>query len=104
MDFIGLREDARPVFRSRTDGHWRYTGDVALLHLTIARGGGASAPSPGAFNQLAFGCEDMDSSRACFDTACIAYQTDIVGALRVAQLFLSYPAGIGVELTCAHPA
>ena len=104
IDVIGLREGARPVFRSGSQGHWLYTGDVAALHLTIARDGGASSQPVGAFNHLAFDCDDLDATRARLDAAGIGYETDVVDELHQTQLFLSNPAGIGLELTFTHPA
>ena len=99
VDVIGLCEGARPMFRSGSRGYWLYAGDVAALHLTIAREGGASAQLPGVFNHMAFDCEDLEGTRARLEAAEIEYQTDIVDERHQVQLFLTDPAGIGVELT-----
>lgn len=104
VDVIGLRGGVRPTFRSGSRGYWLYAGEVAALHLTIARDGGATAQPIGVFNHLAFDCDDLESTRARFDAAGIEYQTDVVGERHQVQLFLTDPAGIGVELTFTHPA
>lgn len=103
VDVIGLREGPRPVFRSGSSGYWLYAGAAAVMHLLIARGGGASTQSPGVFNHFAFDCDDLESTRARLDAAGIEYGTDIVDELHQVQLFLTDPAGIGVELTFANP-
>src|SRR5690348_3308034 len=85
VDAVGLREGPRPVFRSGSSGYWLYAGDRAVLHLTIAQDGGVVAQPRGVFNHLAFDCA-----------------TDAVDELHQVQLFLTDPAGIGVELTFTH--
>lgn len=67
VDVVGLREGARPVFRSGSRGYWSYAGDRAVLHPTIARDGGASTQPAGAFNHLAFDCDDLDATCACLE-------------------------------------
>ena len=99
IDIVGLNEGARPVFRSGSRGHWLYAGESPVLHLTIARDGGASAQPAGVFNHLAFDCDDLDATRAHLDAAGIEYETDVVDELGQVQLFLTDPAGIGLELT-----
>ncbi|HKU79430.1 MAG TPA: VOC family protein [Rhodanobacteraceae bacterium] len=99
IDVIGLREGARPVFRSGSHGYWLYANDRAVLHLTIALNGEANSQPPGVFNHLAFDCDDLDATRARLEQAGIHYETDVVEELYQTQLFLSDPAGMGVELT-----
>ena len=99
LDVIGLREGPRPTFRSGSRGYWLYAGDQPVLHLTIAAHDGAAAQPTGVFNHLALACDDLDGMRARLDAAGIHYTTDAVDELRQVQLFLSDPAGIGVELT-----
>jgi len=99
IDVIGLREGARPVFRSGSHGYWLYANDRAVLHLTIARNGGANSQPPGVFNHLAFDCDGLEATRARLEQAGIRYETDVVEELHQTQLFLSDPAGMGVELT-----
>ncbi|HET7222702.1 MAG TPA: VOC family protein [Rhodanobacteraceae bacterium] len=102
VDAVGLREGPRPVFRSGSSGYWLYAGDRAVLHLTIAQDGGVVAQPRGVFNHLAFDCDDLEASRARLDAAGVDYATDAVDELHQVQLFLTDPAGIGVELTFTH--
>lgn len=103
LDVVGLREGPRPAFRSGSRGHWLYAGDRDVLHLTIGRDDEPAGQARGAFNHLAFACGDLPAMRARLDAAGIAYTTDVVDELRQTQLFLSDPAGIGVELTFHDP-
>lgn len=94
-DVIGLREGLRPPFRSR--GHWLYAGERDVLHLTID-------PSiermhgDGWLDHIAFSALDLDATIARLDAAGVAYERDDVPSLDQVQLFLTDPAGIGVEL------
>ena len=99
VDVVGLREGARPTFRSGSRGYWLYAGEIAVLHLLIARDGGASVQPSGVFNHLAFDCDDLETTRTRLNATGIAYETDIVDELHQVQLFLTDPVGIGVELT-----
>lgn len=99
IDVIGLREGERPVFRSGSSGYWLYAGDVAVMHLLTARNGGDSMQPRGVFNHFAFDCDNLEATRARLDAAGVAYETDMVNELHQMQLFLTDPAGIGVELT-----
>lgn len=98
IDVVGLHEGPRPTFRSGSRGYWLYAGDRAVLHLTLATDGAATQPA-GVFNHLAFDCDDLDGTRARLDAAGFTYEVDGVDALQQVQLFLTDPAGIGVELT-----
>jgi len=102
IDVIGLTEGHRPAFRSGSRGYWLYAGDAAVMHLLIARNGGDSAQPAGVFNHFAFDCDDLEATRIRLDAAGIEYQTDVVDELHQTQLFLTDPAGIGVELTFTH--
>ena len=98
-EVVGLTEGPRPRFRSGSQGHWLYAGDSDVLHLSISHD---DAPLPGfngAFNHLAFACDDLAATRARLDAARIPYEVDVVDQLGQVQLFLSDPAGMGVELT-----
>jgi catechol 2,3-dioxygenase-like lactoylglutathione lyase family enzyme len=101
---VGLREGPRPQFRSGSQGYWLYAGDTDVLHLSIARDDAPLAASNGAFNHLAFACDDLAGTRARLDAAGIAYEVEVVDQLRQVQLFLTDPAGMGVELTFPDPS
>lgn len=98
-DVVGLREDPRPQFRSGSRGHWLYAGDTDVLHLSIARDEAPVSNSNGAFNHLAFACDDLAATRARLDAMGMPYEEDVVEQLGQVQLFLRDPAGMGVELT-----
>jgi len=100
-EVVGLREGPRPQFRSGSRGHWLYAGDTDLLHLTVARDDAPLSGCNGAFNHLAFACTDLAGARARLDAARVPYEVDVVDELEQVQLFLTDPAGMGVELTFA---
>jgi catechol 2,3-dioxygenase-like lactoylglutathione lyase family enzyme len=96
---IGLVDGPRPPFRSR--GYWLYGGGRDLLHLTIAADAPAASRPPqgtGWFDHLAFTGVDLAATIARLDAAGIAYARDEVPMLGQVQLFLTDPAGIGIEL------
>ena len=74
-----------------------------MLHLSIARDEAPVSNSNGAFNHLAFACDDLAATRARLDAMRIPYEVDVVDALAQVQLFLTDPAGLGVELTFTEP-
>ncbi|HET9836191.1 MAG TPA: VOC family protein [Rhodanobacteraceae bacterium] len=100
-EVVGLKEGPRPRFRSGSRGHWLYAGDTDVLHLSIARDDVPLSDSNGAFNHLAFACDDLAGTRARLDAARIPYEVDVVEERDQVQLFLTDPAGMGVELTFA---
>lgn len=103
VDLVGLREGPRPRFRSGSRGYWLYAGEQALLHLSIGSDGACSVQPDGPFSHFAFACDDLTATRARLDSAGVEYATDVMDELRQMQLFLTDPAGIGVELTFASP-
>ncbi|MGH8234686.1 MAG: VOC family protein [Rhodanobacteraceae bacterium] len=102
-DIVGLREGSRPRFRSGSRGHWLYAGNRDVLHLSIRDGEDNSPGNTGAFGHMAFTCNDLAATRTRLDTAGIRYETDLVDELHQVQLFLTDPAGVGVELTFTNP-
>lgn len=96
IDVVGLRQGPRPGFRSR--GYWLYAGDTDVLHLTIAGPGDALPQPTGLFNHLAFACTDLAATRARLDALGLAYKVDRVDELGQAQLFLTDPCGLAIEL------
>lgn len=101
IEVIGLTEGPRPQFRSGSRGHWLYAGDTDVLHLSMAADDMPLSGCNGAFNHLAFACDDLAATRARLDAAGVPYEVDVVDALQQVQLFLTDPAGMGVELTFA---
>lgn len=98
-DVIGLVEGLRPPFRSR--GYWLYADDRDVLHLTIIADAGTTATTMGAhtgwFDHIAFTGIDLAATLARLDAAGATYEKDEVPETGQVQLFLTDPAGIGVE-------
>ena len=99
-DVVGLIPGARPPFGSF--GYWLYAGGQPILHLSEARPGTpAGAGAVSTFDHAAFTC----SGRADFERKLtglgIAFTTARVPGTTQVQLFISDPAGNGVELNFA---
>lgn len=99
VEVVGLREGPRPRFRSGSHGYWLYAGDNDAVHLSISSDGEPATTHQSCFNHLAFVCSDLDATCARLDAANVPYETDVVDELGQVQLFLTDPAGVGVELT-----
>jgi catechol-2,3-dioxygenase len=98
IDIVGLQEGPRPSFRSGSRGHWLYAGEQPLMHLSVATDGDGVPQRTGWLSHVAFACDDLAAARARLDAAQIAYEVDVVDARGQVQLFLTDPAGVGVEL------
>ncbi len=99
-DVVGLTPGERPPFGSF--GYWLYAGGQPILHLSETRPGESSAAGATAtFDHAAFTC----SGRAEFERRLarlgIAFKTARVPGSTQVQLFISDPAGNGVELNFA---
>ncbi|MEP7043704.1 MAG: VOC family protein [Dokdonella sp.] len=103
-DVIGLRDGARPPFRSR--GYWLYADGRDLLHLTITPDDDGGLPEQpartGWLDHIAFACDDPVAMRARLDAAAVRYEIDEVPASGQLQIFLTDPAGVGIELNFAR--
>ncbi|GAA0712461.1 diguanylate cyclase [Dokdonella soli] len=106
-EVIGLCEGPRPPFRSR--GYWLYAGDRDLLHLTIipadadvATNTATPAARTGWLDHVAFTGVDRAESIRRLEAAGIAYEIDEVPMIGQVQVFLTDPAGMGVELNFAR--
>ncbi len=100
VDVIGLRLGERPPFAHF--GYWLYIGDQAVLHLSEARPSEARKTHvAGTFDHVAFACEARDEFEARLRERGIAYRQSHVPLTGQHQLFLSDPAGNGVELNFA---
>lgn len=98
VDIIGLREGPRPTFRSGSRGYWLYAGAEPVMHLTARGGGEASAQATGWLDHIAFACVDLPALRAKLDAAGVPYRINVVDMPPQVQVFLTDPAGVGVEL------
>jgi catechol 2,3-dioxygenase-like lactoylglutathione lyase family enzyme len=98
-DVIGLGVGPRPAFRS--GGYWLYGGDRALLHLTVIPDAAANdtpRAATGWFDHVAFTGTDRNATMTRLDAAGMDYDIDEVPLAGQVQIFLTDPAGIGVEL------
>jgi catechol-2,3-dioxygenase len=96
-DVIGLSVGPRPPFASF--GYWLYAGDEPLLHLSEARPEREPpARSPSTFDHAAFRCTGREEFERSLSARGIGYRAARVPLTRQVQLFLTDPAGNGVEL------
>lgn len=96
-DLVGLEVGQRPPFRSF--GFWLYAGGHAILHLSEAGPDEVRPALPsGTFDHAAFRCSDRAAYESKFSARGIRYRTALVPATRQVQIFLTDPAGNGVEL------
>ena len=102
-DVVGLRVGDRPAFS--TAGYWLYAGSQPVLHLTQAREGQARpAGTPGTFDHAAFSCTGRAAFEARLQQHGVRYRRSRVPQTSQVQLFITDPAGNGVELNFAGAA
>ena len=96
-DVVGLTVGDRPPFRRF--GYWLYSGDKAVLHLSLIDDGEErSRTAVNTFSHAAFNCTGRAEFEARLKQLEIPYRTAQVPLLNLAQLFFHDPAGNGVEL------
>lgn len=96
-DVVGLQPGPRPSFRSF--GYWLYLGDQPILHLSEA--GPEEQRTTGvatAFDHVAFTCVERAAMEDKLKRMGVAYEMAHVPGTQQVQLFLTDPAGNGVEL------
>jgi catechol-2,3-dioxygenase len=96
-EVIGLAVGPRPPFSSF--GYWLYAGTHAVLHLSDS--GAASTPAlevRSTFDHAAFSCTQPEAFEARLGSLGVPYRRAYVPQTRQLQLFLTDPAGNGVEL------
>ena len=96
VDVVGLRVGDRPPFTF--GGYWLYLGGQAVLHLVDD----ASAPAEGearrgTFDHVAFSCTGLAAMEQRLTAQGVSYRRAVVPGRRQTQLFVSDPAGNGVE-------
>jgi catechol-2,3-dioxygenase len=102
-EVIGLSVGPRPRFNSH--GYWLYAGGDPILHLSEARPGSEPATGvPSTFNHAAFTCRDREAFEQHLGARGVSYRTEHVPNTGEVQLFLTDPAGNGVELNFADDA
>ncbi|HET7300700.1 MAG TPA: VOC family protein [Oleiagrimonas sp.] len=98
VDIVGLEEGPRPMFRTGSRGYWLYANGIDIVHLLVDENGQPTSGNTGAFNHIAFACDDFDAARARLDAAGIAYGIDDIDELQQRQIYFNDPTGVGVEL------
>ena len=94
---VGLTVGYRPSFEKF--GYWLYAGDRAVLHLSESP---QDIPTPSrqtAFNHAAFNCSGLQEFQQRLSEQGIDYTTARNPDLKRVQVFISDPAGNGVELS-----
>jgi catechol-2,3-dioxygenase len=96
-DVVGLTVGERPPFRRF--GYWLYSGERAVLHLSLADDGEERSRSAvTTFAHAAFNCTGRAEFEQRLKAFGIPYRTAQVPLLNLSQLFFHDPAGNGVEL------
>lgn len=96
-EVVGLEVGYRPPFRSF--GYWLYAGEHAVLHLSEAGPSETRSSAPqGTFDHAAFRCTGRAAYEQNLGRLGIKYRVASVPETSQVQLFLSDPAGNGVEL------
>ena len=96
-DVVGLSVGDRPPFRRF--GYWLYSGDNAVLHLSLTDDGEQrSRTAVNTFSHAAFNCTGRAEFEQRLKSFGIPYRTAQVPLLNIAQLFFHDPAGNGIEL------
>ncbi|MEO8380748.1 MAG: VOC family protein [Acidobacteriota bacterium] len=90
VDVVGLREGARPPFRSR--GFWLYAGEVAVVHLS-ERDVPEAVQESGPFAHFALLCTGLEAAAERLQRHGVPFERDGVPATGHTQLFLHDPAG-----------
>ncbi|MEL7068743.1 MAG: hypothetical protein AAGN15_08855 [Cyanobacteria bacterium J06581_3] len=98
LDIIGLKTGTRAHLDH--EGYWLYAGALPILHLS-ARPGIETVVStrPGFFNHISLSCVGLKGAIARLTAAHIPYRQIELLDIQQTQLFVTDPAGIGVELT-----
>lgn len=91
---LGLKVGERPSFRRA--GYWLYASEKAIIHLTVSEN--IVSDSNTYLDHFAFRVTGLSSAKKLLDSQGIRYKQSIVPELNQVQLFLSDPAGNGVEL------
>jgi catechol-2,3-dioxygenase len=94
---IGMHIGPRPPFNF--PGYWLYLGDQAVLHLVEAPATEKRTPHiSGTFDHVAFTCEGLAAFEAHLKQCGAVYRKANIPGSAICQLFLTDPAGNGVEL------
>ena len=94
---VGLTVGYRPSFGKF--GYWLYAGDRAVLHLTESTQEFPTPSGQTTFNHAAFNCSGLQEFQQRLSEQGIDYTTVRNPDLKRVQVFISDPAGNGVELS-----
>lgn len=101
-EVVGLKEGARPAFRSF--GYWLYASGRDVLHLS------ETAPSESrathvstTFDHVAFTCTDPVAMEKILVERRIEFGERFIDQTGIKQIFFRDPAGNGVELNFSMP-
>ena len=97
VDVLGLTNGDRPSFRTR--GFWLYAGGHPVIHLTERERDVSGSSS---IDHFALRCEGLDETMARLRERGIAFTLDPAREGKKAQLFLTDPAGVSLELNFAR--
>lgn len=104
-DVVGLTEGPRPTFRSGSRGYWMYAGERDMVHLTVDPHAEHTAPATGgALDHVAFACSGLPAALQRLHRLGIDFAMDRIDAPDQVQLFLTDPAGTGIELNFSGEA
>jgi len=92
---LGLEEGARPSFSS--PGHWLYSGDRPLVHLSQG-GDGTAGAGPGHLDHVAFRAAGLPEFVARLEAVGVPFRRSFVAELEMTQLFFTDPVGNGLEI------
>lgn len=94
---LDLQVGHRPAFNSR--GFWLYAGSQPLIHLSLCRPGEQrSTDQTTTLDHVAFRCSGYDRTLARLQEMGLTTERDVVPGQPIRQIFLTDPAGNGVEL------
>lgn len=97
-DIIGLAVGPRAQLDH--EGYWLYAGPVAIVHLSIRQDIETIVPPHKSyFNHISLSCIGLSSAIAKLEATHTPYRLIEFSSGKQTQLFLTDPAGIGVELT-----
>lgn len=96
-DILGLHMGPRAHLDH--EGYWLYAGSFPIVHLSTREGSGGSITCQSYFNHISLNCQGLKRAIAQLKAAQIPYRIAILPDTDQTQVFVSDPAGIGVELT-----
>lgn len=98
IDVIGLTIGPRAHLDHQ--GYWLYAGEVPILHLSACRSvSPVTIIQKGYFNHISLSCVGLTQAISKMLATATPYRIIELSDIHQTQLFLTDPAGIGVELT-----